>query len=91
MSASKSVASARKLINPAHSLSFSDHYFRDINATAIGRGAGMAGKTVVVRLNQQQLELLDRTIGRGEAPDRVALIRKALLEQAAKASKGAAQ
>jgi Arc/MetJ-type ribon-helix-helix transcriptional regulator len=44
----------------------------------------MAGKTVVVRLNQQQLELIDRTIARGEAADRVALIRKALREQAAK-------
>jgi Arc/MetJ-type ribon-helix-helix transcriptional regulator len=51
----------------------------------------MAGRTVVVRLNQQQLELLDRTIGRGEATDRISLIRKALREQAAKQSKGAAQ
>jgi Arc/MetJ-type ribon-helix-helix transcriptional regulator len=48
----------------------------------------MAGKTVVVRLNQQQLELLDRTIARGEATDRVALIRKALREQAAKPRDG---
>ena len=54
-------------------------------------GCGMAGKTVVVRLNQQQLELIDRTIQRGEAADRVALIRKALREQAAKQSKGAAR
>ena len=45
----------------------------------------MAGRTVVVRLNQQQLELIDRTIQRGEAADRVALIRKALREQAGKA------
>jgi Arc/MetJ-type ribon-helix-helix transcriptional regulator len=51
----------------------------------------MARKTVVVRLNQQQLELIDRTIGRGEAPDRVALIHKALREQAAKQRSGAAQ
>ena len=50
----------------------------------------MAGKTVVVRLNQQQLELLDRTIARGEAPDRISLIRKALREQAAKHRTGAA-
>jgi hypothetical protein len=50
----------------------------------------MAGKTVILRLNQQQLELLDRTIARGEATDRVALIRKALRGQAAKQSKGAA-
>jgi Arc/MetJ-type ribon-helix-helix transcriptional regulator len=51
----------------------------------------MAAKTVVVRLNQQQLELLDRTIKRGEAPDRVSLIRKALREQARKQRDGAAQ
>jgi Arc/MetJ-type ribon-helix-helix transcriptional regulator len=51
----------------------------------------MAGKTVVVRLNQQQLELLDRTIARGEATDRVALIRKALREQAAKPRNGGAR
>ena len=48
----------------------------------------MAGKTVVVRLNQQQLELLDRTIERGKSTDRVSLIRKALREQAAKSRKG---
>jgi Arc/MetJ-type ribon-helix-helix transcriptional regulator len=51
----------------------------------------MAGKTVVVRLNQQQLELLDRTIERGEAPDRVSLIRKALREQASKDRNGGAR
>jgi Arc/MetJ-type ribon-helix-helix transcriptional regulator len=49
----------------------------------------MAGKTVVVRLNQQQFELIDRTIRQGEAADRVSLIRKALREQAAKQRKGA--
>jgi hypothetical protein len=95
ISALKSIVSARKLINPAYSLSFSDHYFRDINATCDqsrqSEGWGMAGKTVVVRLNQQQLELLDRTIERGEAPDRVALIRKALREQAAKRRDGGAR
>jgi Arc/MetJ-type ribon-helix-helix transcriptional regulator len=51
----------------------------------------MAGRTVVVRLNQQQLELIDRTVQCGEAADRVALIRKALREQAAKQSKAASQ
>ncbi len=44
----------------------------------------MSGKTVVVRLNQQQLELIDRTIAKGEASDRAALVRRALREQAAK-------
>jgi Arc/MetJ-type ribon-helix-helix transcriptional regulator len=53
----------------------------------------MAGKTVVVRLNQQQLELIDRTITKGEAPDRAGLVRRALREQAAKLKdpKGAAR
>jgi len=51
----------------------------------------MGARTVVVRLNQQQLELLDRTILRGEAPDRASLIRKALREQARKQRDGAAR
>ena len=51
----------------------------------------MAGRTVVVRLNQQQIELLDRTIQGGEVTDRVSLIRKALREQAAKQRNGAAR
>jgi hypothetical protein len=72
-------------------LSFSAPYFRDINGSHVDRQARgfMAGRTVVVRLNQQQLELLDRTIARGEATDRVTLIRKALREQAGKQGKGA--
>ena len=41
------------------------------------------GDTVVtLKLNRQQLELLDRTIARGVAPDRVSLIRLALREYA---------
>jgi Arc/MetJ-type ribon-helix-helix transcriptional regulator len=44
----------------------------------------MAGKTVVVRLNQQQLELIDRTLAKGEAPDRAGLVKRALREQAVK-------
>ncbi len=39
--------------------------------------------TIDVRLNQQQLELVDRTIARGAAPDRASLIRLALRELAA--------
>ena len=39
--------------------------------------------TVTLRLNQQQLELIDRTIGRGVAADREALIKLALREYAA--------
>ena len=44
----------------------------------------MPGKTVVLKLNQQQLELLDKTVARGAAPDRIALIRRALREYAAR-------
>lgn len=43
----------------------------------------MLKKTVVLKLNQQQLELLDRTIAQGVAPDRVSLVRLALSEYAA--------
>lgn len=44
----------------------------------------MSDKVVKLKLNQQQLELLDRTIAGGAAPDRVALVRRALREAAAK-------
>lgn len=44
----------------------------------------MTSKTVVLKLNQQQLELIDRTVARGEAADRVALVRRALRELARK-------
>ncbi|WP_454625990.1 hypothetical protein [Bradyrhizobium cenepequi] len=41
-------------------------------------------ETVIkLRLNQQQLELMDRTIAQGIAPDRAALVRLALREYAA--------
>jgi len=44
----------------------------------------MTDETVVIlKLNQQQLELIDRTVGRGVAPDRAALVRLALREYAA--------
>jgi metal-responsive CopG/Arc/MetJ family transcriptional regulator len=42
----------------------------------------MAERTVIIKLNQQQLELLDRTIASGAAADREALIRLALREYA---------
>ena len=45
------------------------------------------GKTIVLKLNQQQLELLDRTIGKGAAPDRVSLVKLALREYAEKHGK----
>ena len=47
----------------------------------------MAGRTVKLKLNQQQIELIDRTVAKGAAPDRVALIRRALREQASKGAK----
>jgi hypothetical protein len=46
--------------------------------------AAMSEKTVTLKLNQQQLELLDRTIAQGVAPDRASLVRLALREYAAK-------
>ena len=53
----------------------------------------MAEKIVTLKLNQQQLELIDRTIVQGVAPDRASLIRLALREYAGKRApkpKGAA-
>jgi hypothetical protein len=41
------------------------------------------GTVVTLKLNQQQLELIDRTVARGVAPDRAALVRLALREHAA--------
>jgi len=38
---------------------------------------------MVLKLNQQQLELIDRTVARGVAPDRQSLIKLALREYAA--------
>jgi len=43
----------------------------------------MADTVVKLRLNQQQLELMDRTIAQGVAADRVSLVRLALREYAA--------
>ena len=43
----------------------------------------MTETVVKLRLNQQQLELIDRTIAQGVAEDRVSLVRLALREYAA--------
>lgn len=40
----------------------------------------MAGRTIVLKLNQQQLELLDRTVAKGAAADRATLIKRAVRE-----------
>lgn len=41
----------------------------------------MSNHVVTLQLNQQQLELIDRTVARGAASDRLALIRRALRER----------
>lgn len=46
---------------------------------------------VVLRLNQQQLELLDKTLASGAAPDRESLVRRALREYAANHAGAAAE
>ena len=43
----------------------------------------MAENVIKLQLNQQQLELIDRTIARGAAPDLAALVRLAIREYAA--------
>jgi Arc/MetJ-type ribon-helix-helix transcriptional regulator len=50
----------------------------------------MSETIVKLRLNQQQLELIDRTIAQGIAVDRVSLVRLALREYAAARSAEAA-
>jgi hypothetical protein len=45
-------------------------------------GSDMPARTVTLMLNQQQLELIDRTIAKGVAADREALIKLALREYA---------
>jgi Arc/MetJ-type ribon-helix-helix transcriptional regulator len=43
----------------------------------------MTDTVVTLKLNQQQLELMDRTVAQGIAADRVSLVRLALREYAA--------
>jgi hypothetical protein len=50
---------------------------------AAKRESFMAETILKLRLNQQQLELMDRTIAQGVAPDRVSLVRLALREYVA--------
>jgi metal-responsive CopG/Arc/MetJ family transcriptional regulator len=50
--------------------------------TVCHSGGAAMGKRVVLELNQQQLELIDRTIAKGVAADRESLIRLALREYA---------
>lgn len=46
------------------------------------REGRMPGRTITLKLNQQQLELIDRTVATGIAPDRQSLIKLAIREQA---------
>ena len=52
--------------------------------TILGMKTSSDGKVVTLKLNQQQLELLDRTLAQGVANDRASLVRLALREFAAK-------
>jgi Arc/MetJ-type ribon-helix-helix transcriptional regulator len=56
---------------------------QDLCHPIAAKGMFMAEAVVKLRLNQQQLELMDRTIAQGIAPDRVSLVRLALREYAA--------
>ncbi len=42
----------------------------------------MAARTIVLKLNQQQLELIDRTIAKGAAADPAALVKRAVRDYA---------
>jgi Arc/MetJ-type ribon-helix-helix transcriptional regulator len=42
------------------------------------------GRKVTLKLNQQQIELIERTIARGAAPDIEGLVRRALRDYAAR-------
>jgi hypothetical protein len=50
-------------------------------------GKHMPARTIILKLNQQQLELIDRTIAKGVAPDRAALVKLAIREHAEKHAK----
>jgi Arc/MetJ-type ribon-helix-helix transcriptional regulator len=43
-------------------------------------GSTAENRRITLRLNQQQLELIDRSVADGEAPNRAELIRRALKE-----------
>jgi plasmid stabilization system protein ParE len=51
------------------------------------QGVAVAARTIVLKLNQQQLELIDRTIAKGAAADRAALVKRAVREHAARHGK----
>lgn len=47
----------------------------------------MPARTIILKLNQQQLELIDRTIAKGAAPDRDTLVKLAIREHAERHAK----
>jgi hypothetical protein len=51
----------------------------------------MTDRRIVLRLNQQQIQLVRRTVERGEAADPVQLVRRALKEFAAAHPPGKAE
>jgi hypothetical protein len=73
----RAAASPAIAINPANPV------YKICRPPTFRKGTFMAETVVKLRLNQQQLELMDRTIAQGVAPDRVALVRLALREYAA--------
>jgi hypothetical protein len=65
------------------------NYLLEIRGPAWDRGAdaimtAQPGHKVTLKLNQQQIELIERTIARGAAPDIEGLVRRALREYAAR-------
>lgn len=47
----------------------------------------MPGRTIILKLNQQQLELIDRTVATGVAADRQSLVKLAIREQVERQAK----
>jgi hypothetical protein len=78
------VTERRQFAKPAEiAIGRGNPVYRICPAIAFREDCFMAETVITLRLNQQQLELLDRTIAQGIAPDRVSLVRLALREYAA--------
>jgi hypothetical protein len=73
----------RAAAKPSIAINSANLVYRICHLPTFRKDAFMADTVVKLRLNQQQLELMDRTIAQGVAPDRVALVRLALREYAA--------
>lgn len=67
---------------------FGIHEFHIMYTVYVSNMEGrMPGRTITLKLNQQQLELIDRTIATGIAPDRQSLVKLAIREQAERQGK----